>query len=164
LLLTEIEVASDTFSSEAADLLPTLQAAVEAAGAFAISRGVGIQIESGGAVCVIARRDLLLKAVQALIEAAVKFSRAGDTVRLMYRTAPDDVQVMIRGAGRIPESAIGRFFQVFSIGEAITPGGDLGLGPPVAQRILALFGGSVAVQNLEPAGIELAIRLKNASL
>jgi C4-dicarboxylate-specific signal transduction histidine kinase len=51
---------------------------------------------------------------------------------------------------------------VFSIGEAITPGGDLGLGPPVSQRILSLFGGSITVENLEPSGIQLTVILKNA--
>jgi light-regulated signal transduction histidine kinase (bacteriophytochrome) len=71
------------------------------------------------------------------------------------------VQVLVRGVGRIPESAIANLFQVFSIGEAITPGGDLGLGPPVSQRILSLFGGSIAVENLEPAGIQFTVTLKN---
>jgi C4-dicarboxylate-specific signal transduction histidine kinase len=67
---------------------------------------------------------------------------------------------LIHGCGRIPESAIVNFFQVFSIGDAITPGGDLGLGPPVAQRILSLFGGSITVKNLEPSGIQMTVTLK----
>jgi K+-sensing histidine kinase KdpD len=103
-----------------------------------------------------------MKAMQALLETAVIFSKAGDVVRLKCQTSPIDVQVLIRGAGRIPESAIANFFQVFSIGEAITPGGDLGLGPPVSQRILSLFGGSITVENLEPSGIQLTVSLKPA--
>jgi C4-dicarboxylate-specific signal transduction histidine kinase len=83
-------------------------------------------------------------------------------VRLKCQVAPSGVQVLIRSCGRIPESAIANFFQVFSIGEAITPGGDLGLGPPVSQRILSLFGGSITVENLEPPGIQLTVTLKNA--
>jgi two-component system sensor histidine kinase/response regulator len=161
LLLTEIEVASDNFSSEAADLLSTLHSAIEGAAEFAHSRGVGIELEQGIAGCVIAKRDLLQKAIQSLLETAVKFSKAGDVVRLKCQPGPDCVQVLIRAAGRIPESAIANFFQVFSIGEAITPGGDLGLGPPVSQRILSLFGGSIAVENLEPSGIQLTVTLKN---
>jgi DNA-binding response OmpR family regulator len=162
LLLTEIEVASDSFSSEVADLPSVLCAAAEGAGGFAQSREVCLHLEPGEAVLVVAKRDLLVKAMQALLETAVKFSKAGDVVRLNYQTSRDGVQVLIRGAGRIPESAIARFFEVFSIGEAITPGGDLGLGPPVAQRILALFGGSIAVANLEPCEIQLTIFLKAA--
>jgi two-component system, sensor histidine kinase and response regulator len=164
LLLTEIEVASDSFSSEAADLVSTLHSAIEGAAGFAHSRGVGLELEPepGKAGCVIAKRDLLLKAMQALLETAVKFSKAGDVVGLKCQPGADGVQVLIRGAGRIPESAIANFFEVFSIGDAITPGGDLGLGPPVSQRILSLFGGSISVENLEPSGIQYSVTLKNA--
>ena len=161
LLLTEIEVASDTFSSEATDLVSTLRSAIEGAAGFAQSRGVDVQLEPGEGGYVLAKRDLLVKAIQALIETAVKFSKAGQVVRLECQ-AGLSAQVLIRGCGRIPESAIANFFQVFSIGEAITPGGDLGLGPPVSQRILSLFGGSISVENLEPTGIQLTVTLKNA--
>jgi two-component system sensor histidine kinase/response regulator len=162
LLLTEIEVASDSFSSEATDLVCTLHAAIQGTAGFAQSRGVSIELEPGEAGCVAAKRDLLQKAIQALLETAVKFSKAGQVVRLHARPNPGGVAVLIRSGGRIPESAIGNFFQVFSIGEAITPGGDLGLGPPVSQRILALFGGSITVENLEPSGIQLTVTLKHA--
>ena len=160
LLLTEIEVASDNFSSEATDLVPTLHSAMEGAAGFAQSRGVRIELEPGDAGCVVAKRDLLLKAMQALLETAVKFSKTGQAVRLSCQAGPGSVAVLIHSHGHIPESAIGNFFQVFSIGEAITPGGDLGLGPPVSQRILSLFGGSITVENLEPSGIQLTVILK----
>jgi two-component system, sensor histidine kinase and response regulator len=161
LLLTEIEVASDNFSSEATDLVATLHSAIDGAAGFAQSRGVGIELEPGEVGCVIAKRDLLQKAIHALLETAVKFSKAGEVVQLTCQRGLGSVQVLIRSGGRIPESAIANFFQVFSIGEAITPGGDLGLGPPVAQRILSLFGGSITVENLEPTGIQLTVTLKN---
>ena len=159
LLLTEIEVASDSFASEAADLLSTLHSAIEGVAGFAQSRGVGIELEPGPAGFVAGQRGLLQKAIQALLETAVKFSKAGQVVRLKCETAPDGVQVLIRSCGRIPESALPNFFQVFSIGDAITPGGDLGLGPPVSHRILALFGGSITVKNLEPSGSQLTVSL-----
>ncbi|HTB17631.1 MAG TPA: hybrid sensor histidine kinase/response regulator [Bryobacteraceae bacterium] len=162
LLLTEIEVASDTFSSGATDLLSTLRSAIECTAGFAQSRGVKIELEPGLMGCVLAKQDLLQKAIQALLETAVKFSKTGQTVRLKCQTGAGGVQLLIHSCGRIPESAIGNFFQVFSIGDAITPGGDLGLGPPVSQRILALFGGSITVENLEPSGILLTVTLRNA--
>jgi hypothetical protein len=37
------------------------------------------------------------------------------------------------------------------------------LGPPVAQRILSLFGGSVTIENLEPGGIRLGVRMRSVS-
>jgi two-component system, sensor histidine kinase and response regulator len=162
LLLTEIEVASDTFSSEATDLVSTLQSAIEGTAAFAQSRGVGIELEPGETVRVVAKRDLLRKAIQALLETAVKFSKTGQVVRLKCQPGLGGVEVLIRSCGRIPESAIANFFQVFSIGEAITPGGDLGLGPPVSQRIVAMFGGSITVENLEQSEIQLTVILQPA--
>lgn len=162
LLLTEIEVASDSFSSEATDLASTLHCAIEGAAGFAQSRGVGIELEPDEAGCVLAKRDLLQKAIQSLLETAVKFSKTGQVVRLKCQAGLGGVEVLIHSCGKIPESAIANFFQVFSIGDAITPGGDLGLGPPVAQRILSLFGGSITVQNLEPSGIQLTVTLQPA--
>lgn len=162
LLLTEIEVASDTFCSEATDLISTLHSAIEGASAFAQSRGIRIELHEGYSGRVAANRHLLLKAIQALIETAVKFSTARQVVTLKCEAGPNGVQVLIRGGGRIPEYAIAKFFNVFSIGDAITPGGDLGLGPPVSQRILSLFGGSITVENTEPSGIQLTVILKNA--
>jgi hypothetical protein len=55
-------------------------------------------------------------------------------------------RVIIESQGRtIPISLLAKFFDILSIVETITPGGDLGLGPPMALRILSLFGGSVSV-------------------
>ncbi|HUO29612.1 MAG TPA: hybrid sensor histidine kinase/response regulator [Bryobacteraceae bacterium] len=162
LLLTEIEVASGNFSCQATDLVQALRSAIEGARGFAQSRGVALELEPGEHACVVAKRDLLQKAIQALLETAVKFSKAGEAVRLGCHAGPTGAHVLIRCGGRIPESSIENFFQVFSVGEAIFPGGDLGLGPPVAQRIVSLFGGSITAENLEPSGIQLSISLKPA--
>jgi hypothetical protein len=56
-----------------------------------------------------------------------------------------------------------RFFEVLAICECVTSGGDLGLAPAVAERIIALFGGAVTVENLDPPGIRLCVRLKSAT-
>ena len=160
LLLTEIEVASEKFSCEATELASTVGDAIEAAGAFARSRGVVAELERVETTYVVAKRSLLLKALQTLIETAVKFSKPGEVVRLNCQVTAGLASVFIRGGGHIPDSAMAKFFQVFSIGEAITPGGDLGLGPPVSERILSLFGGSIAVENLHPSGIQLTVSLK----
>ena len=101
--------------------------------------------------------------MRALIEAAVKFSEAGETVRLVCRPVEDSFEVTIQSLGRtLPEPAIPKFFDIFTIGEAVTPGGDLGLGPAVAFRILSLFGGAVKIENQIPAGIRLTVVLKSS--
>jgi hypothetical protein len=50
----------------------------------------------------------------------------------------------------------------FTIGESVTPGWDLGLGPSMAFRIVSLFGGSVMIENQVPAGIRLTAVLRNS--
>jgi K+-sensing histidine kinase KdpD len=105
---------------------------------------------------------MLVRAFHALLETAVKFSEEGETVRTECEVVADSRRVIIEGHGRqIPSPAMAKFFDIFSIGEAITPGGDLGLGPPVAYRILSLFGASVGVANLDHLpGIRLIVSLK----
>jgi len=49
---------------------------------------------------------------------------------------------------------------MFSLGEASTPGGDFGLSPTVAYRILKLFGGAVSVEDRHPSGIEMTVSLR----
>ena len=105
-MLTEIEVASENFSFGATDLVSTLDAAMEAAGPFARSRGVEITLDAGGTGCVIAKRDLLLKAIQTLLETAVKFSQPGEAVGMKCQTGGGGVQVLIRGGGRTRKSAM----------------------------------------------------------
>jgi two-component system, sensor histidine kinase and response regulator len=160
LLLTEIEVSGDGFLMEPTDLSNTLRCAIAGASSFACSRGVSITLDPAEAGFVLAKPDLLLKAVQALMETAVKFSTPAQGVQVKTRVSPDEIEILIYGGGCIPESVMGSFFQVFSIGDAITPGGDLGLGPPVSQRIISLFGGSVAVSNLHPSGILLTVAVR----
>ena len=134
---------------------------MEGTARFAQSRGVSLELEPGEAGCVLATRQLLQKALQALLETAVKFSKSGQVVRLRCQPGVGGVvEVLIHSSGRIPESAIANFFEVFSIGEAITPGGDLGLGPPVSQRIISLFGGSITRRKSGTVGIQIKVMLR----
>jgi K+-sensing histidine kinase KdpD len=106
---------------------------------------------------------LLARALRSLLETAVKFSVKGKIVGLALEVVADTIRVIIQSRGlTISGTAMPKFFDIFSIGEALTPGGDLGLGPAVAYRILSLFGASVSVANIEPPGIRLTVSLKKA--
>lgn len=87
-----------------------------------------------------------------------------ERVKVSCHTGPSEVRCLIGASGRgIPADLVPKFFGVFSVNEAITPGGDLGLAPPVAERIISLFGGSVTVESLDPPGIRLTVTLKSAT-
>jgi two-component system sensor histidine kinase/response regulator len=164
LLLTEIDVNGEQFRSASVSLSAALSRAIESTSQFAESRHVTITLPSANLDLVVGDEDLLVRALHGLFETAVKFSEVGETVRLACEVVTDSVKVIIESHGRtIPGPAMPKFFNLFSIGEAITPGGDLGLGPPLAHRILSLFGASVSVANRDPSGIRLTISLKNAA-
>jgi K+-sensing histidine kinase KdpD len=111
---------------------------------------------------VVEDEDWLARALRSLLETAAKFSARDKVVGLALEFVDDNTRVIIQSRGlTISSTAMPKFFDIFSIGEALTPGGDLGLGPAVAYRILSLFGASVSVANLEPPGIRLTVSLKS---
>jgi len=161
MLLTEIDVNKEQFESIPISLGAALQLAIQNTAAFAESRRVRLSPPWANLDLVVGDERLLVRALCALLETAVKFSVAGETVRLAREVGSDSLRVMIESRGRsIPAAAMPKFFDLLSISEAITPGGDLGLGPAVAYRILSLFGASVSVVNLGLSGIRLTVSLK----
>jgi DNA-binding response OmpR family regulator len=165
MLLCQIEVEGTRFAPRPVSLDLVLKAATAKAGEFAGSRKVSLEIAPDCAGVVSGHDGLLTKAIQSLLETAVKFSKSGGTVRMFDHPTPTGVGLAIEATGRvIPLQALPRFFDVLAIGESITPGGDLGLGPPVADRIISLFGGSVTVTNCEPPGIRFQIEMKRPGL
>ena len=91
----------------------------------------------------------------------MKLSDSGGTVRLIPAATPDAIRLMIETTGRTlsPED-LPRFFDIRASGGILIPGGKLGLAPAVAERIIALLGGAVTVENLEPPGVRLCVVLK----
>jgi two-component system sensor histidine kinase/response regulator len=164
LLLTQIDVNREAFRTAPVSLHATLCRAIEGTTEFAKSRRVTIAPPPADPDLVLGDEDLLVRALHNLLETAVKFSQEGETVRLSRKVVPDSSMVIIESQGRaIPSPALTKFFDLFSMSEASAPGGDLGLGPPVAYRILSLFGASVSVANRDPSGIRLTISLKSAA-
>lgn len=162
-LLTEIDVTGDRFKSAPVSLNTVINRAMQRGTAFAKSRGVTLMAPITDLGNVLGDEDLLAKAVEALVETAVKFSKQGEMVFLTPENTPKSRGLIIDSHGRtIPESHLARFFDLFAIGEALTPGGDLGVRAALAHRILSLFGGSVSVGNREQAGIRLTIWLQKA--
>ena len=92
--------------------------------------------------------ELLVRAMRALFETAVRFSAEGETVSLAQKALPDQsrssstVTANPFPATPCQDSSISSRSKKRS-----TPGRDLGLGPAVAYRILSLFGARVSVEN-----------------
>ena len=152
LLLTQIEVDGDEFAADAFSLFFVVNSAVERSKGFAATRDVQLKLEPGDYAQVNGQIYLLVRALQALVETAIKFSEASGAVVIRPgRQGAAEVVLETQG-GAILTGAIPRFFDVFSVSEALTPGGDIGLAPPLARRILNLFGGSRGCGKPGPAG------------
>jgi two-component system sensor histidine kinase BaeS len=163
ILLTQIEVEAEKFACERVSLAAILNAAVEQVAEFAGCQQVTVEPAPTATPFILGAHDLLVTALGALLETAVKFSEPGGVVHCACDSSPDEVQIAIRTAGRtIPVPAIAKFFDLFAVAEHETLAGHLGLGPPAAHRILALFGGSVTIENRQPPGIQITVSLRRS--
>ena len=161
LLLTQIDVSGEQFKFAPVSLSAALSRAIEHTTEFANSRRVSISPPSMNLGFVVGDEELLVRALHALLETAVKFSEEGGTVLLEHQDIPDSVRVSIESHGMaIPGAELAKFFDVFLIAGTGALGMDLGLGPAMAFRILSLFGASVNVANREPSGIRLTLTLR----
>lgn len=164
LILAQLQVNEQMFQPAPVSLQSAVMCAIEKTSEFATSHRIAIVPFRAGLSVVWASEELLVRSIEALLETAIKFCHEGGTVRVLSDAAADFSRLVIESEGRtVPDSALPKFFDLFAIGTAITPGGDLGLSAPMAQRILSLFGGSCSVANLDPAGIGFTVKLKNAS-
>ena len=164
LLLTQVGMGSETGTSTTGRLEEMLNEARVAANPLAESRGVQLAPVPTAPGLVQGAPNYLVRALQSLLETAIKFARASTTVRLTQTATPDEISLCIEAHGRtIPPTMLPRFFDLLAISEPITGVDDLGLAPPLAERIVTLYGGTVSVENLAPPGIRLSVRLKTAA-
>jgi two-component system sensor histidine kinase/response regulator len=162
LLVTQIHVEGEKFKPAPLALGMMWNRAVTALDVFAAARQVTLRRAPGELGLVLGEPDLTVKALRALLETAVKFSRAGEAIEPTWDATPDSLRLIIDSHGpTLPAPLVAKFFDLLSIGESDTAGGDVGLGPAVASRILSLFGGSIGVENLE-GGIRLTVGFKSA--
>jgi len=163
-LLTHIQVHDKAFSQANASLDLVLKQAVENTCDHAASRGITFDPLPEYSHLVLGTAELLTKALEALLEAAVKFSKSGEAIRFLLSSSDTDVALIISTIGsHAPEAVLPHFFDILAMENDLIPPGFLGLRMPVAQRIISIYNGSVTVDNIHPSGIQLTVRLKPAS-
>ncbi len=162
LLLTEIGARVDEGVREQSDLAVLLNQARTQAMTFAGSRKVRLGEAPEGLGRVSGAAAYLTRALQSLLETAVKFAREGTTVRLAATGSGREVGLSLEVEGReLPPEVASGFFD-FQAQAEVMPGGDLGLGPALAERIVMLYGGRVRVENVRGVGIRFLVRFRSA--
>lgn len=163
-LLTEIELADEkTLWLKPAPLRSLLTEAVTRAQREHSRKSVTIGAVPKTAAFVQCNMEWMCVALTSLLKSALKLASPHSEVALEI-TAPEGerVSVVIRAAGiSLDENLLPNFFKLFTAQHEQRPlDSELGLEPAVAERIIAVSGGSVSVHNQRPAGIVFTVTLK----
>jgi two-component system, sensor histidine kinase and response regulator len=109
---------------------------------------------------VAADEGLLMRAFQCLLQTAVLLSREGFQLELECTTGEERVEVVIATQGPLlAEEVVAHFFDLLPGHQVQVAGGNLGLIPALARRIVTLFDGELLLGSLPPDRIELRVRL-----
>jgi two-component system OmpR family sensor kinase len=100
---------------------------------------------------------LISRAIENIVRNAVRYSSEGGKVRAMLRRdgATYNLKVTDEGPG-IPDETMASLFMPFGVS---ADGFGFGLGLAIAQRAMAVHGGSIAAKNLKPKGLEMTVTL-----
>lgn len=164
LLLTEMEVDSASFSPMRLSLSPVLAEVLGGVVELARERKVDLPKGLCDMPMVSGDAKLFQRAMQAMLETAIKLADPGQTVTLDWAETEGMVWLYVTTPGQnVPASLIPKFFDVLASSQAVMPGGELGLGLPMAKRIFSLFSGCLAVENLTPPGLKFTMQFEKCS-
>lgn len=165
LLLSSIETVSERFAPDSVLLGPILDDALVHAEPTATARSVTIERQPAADGAVLGETKLFVRAFRALFDAMVKLTASGGRCLVSHVWTPEGACVLLQATGvTVPVDVLPRFFDILGFDEALTVGGDLGLGPPVAERILSVYGGRVAIENCDPPGVRFSVHLRTPGL
>ncbi|HEY0267006.1 MAG TPA: HAMP domain-containing sensor histidine kinase [Rhizomicrobium sp.] len=151
------------------DLSEIVKAVVQDAQYEAAAKGVAValEIETVGADfewIAPGSGKLVSRAVENIIRNAVRYcpegGKVGVTLNLNRNGNTYRLAVADEGPG-VPPEELGKLFQPFGVS---ADGFGFGLGLAIAQRAIAVNGGTIAVRNRRPRGLEMAILLPAASV
>jgi signal transduction histidine kinase len=151
LRIAEIEAGSRRSAFVRFDLAPLLANVAELYGAVAEEQGIALSLDVPECLPVHGDRELVQQAVANLVDNAVKFSRAGDAVRVSGAVVPAGVEIAVADQGPgIPAADRLRATERFFRGETArnTPGSGLGLA--LVQAVAQLHGGNLRLSDAAP--------------
>jgi signal transduction histidine kinase len=120
-----------------------------------------ITVEAPDEVLVSGHPALLTSALRNLLDNSLKFTRAGDAVRIAVGVADSTSRVVVEDGGPgIPPAEQSRVFDPFFRGsEARAGGSGFGLGLPILRRVARAHGGDVLVGSSGLGGARFVLTL-----
>ncbi len=105
---------------------------------------------------------LVSRAIENIVRNAVRYSSEGGKVVATLRHEGGLFKLMVTDEGPgVPEEAMAAMFMPFGVS---ADGFGFGLGLAIAQRAMAVHGGSISARNRQPKGLEMAVTLPAAAL
>jgi two-component system, OmpR family, sensor kinase len=105
---------------------------------------------------------LMSRAIENIVRNAVRYSPEGGkvTARLRHVGGNFDLAVTDEGPG-VPQDAMAALFKPFGVS---ADGSGFGLGLAIAQRAIAVHGGSISALNRQAKGLEMTVSLPAATI
>ncbi|MBN2162699.1 MAG: hybrid sensor histidine kinase/response regulator [Pontiellaceae bacterium] len=162
LLLAKIHVSKEDFKVVHVPLSEVLYAAYSETFDQNAAVRLTLPVLPDKSVMVVGEESLVQSALQSLFQTAVALARPSTQVMLQF-AEDDSPLVILRLSGQsdlLDEKGMDCFFDVSSTSRICSPAEYLGLRPVVAERIVALYGGFVALHAVTDTRFELEIGLK----
>jgi two-component system phosphate regulon sensor histidine kinase PhoR len=168
LSLSRIELNVHLQPNTSVDLVPIVRQVVDGLHTLARDRDVEIKVSApADALVVLGDRDELIRALENLVENALKYGAAGKRVditlaRGQTRSATSEARVMVRdyGPGIAPEHLprlTERFYRV-DVADSRAQGGT-GLGLALVKHVLNRHGGHLTIESIPGAGATFTMHL-----
>jgi signal transduction histidine kinase len=147
--------------AEAVDLVGLVRDVADGFQPLAASRRARIDCTAAAdEVVVHANPDGLRQVLLNLLDNAVKFGPAGQSISVSVTVVDDcgQIEVVDQGPG-VPGADRGRIFEAFERGRTTNGAGGVGIGLAVVRQIVEAHGGHVSVQPGRERGAQFVVRL-----
>ena len=155
--LVQLDAGAIRAESDRATLDEIVGSVLAACGAHAVEKGVKVETSLEGAQGALVS-PRLTRALQNLVQNAIRHTPADGTVRILGQRERDMVELSVEDTGDgIPEVALERVFEPFWRGDASRSEKGSGLGLAVAKRIVEAVGGDLTVDSTVGRGSRFSV-------
>jgi signal transduction histidine kinase len=167
LQFSRAERSAPRVSLETLEIATLVDEVAESFAPLAGARGVTVRTVHAGRAVALADRDAMRQVLLNLLDNAVKYGPAGQTITAGTRASDGQVQVWVddQGAG-IPSRDKARIWEPFRrLDRAVEAGiSGNGIGLAVVHELVAAQGGTVSVHDAPNGGASFVVTLRTATL